>query len=300
MVARQDGMLLLPVVIVLSIMGALAYGMTRQGSVGMSAVDAQYDMEVTRYLAEAGLRLAKWQNEKIGCGSTQRFANVQIPGVAGSVNIDGPIVLDHEKFMVSVTATSARGSVSSVSRDKMMFFDRARRYPMTLPASALKDTYISSLFPTSSYGSSNFLEATDNKEHMLVNVSVASIPTHARVMSAGLSLYMFNSTSVQTERKLAVHAVTRAWSDGSATWNSPWSTSPGGSIEAQPLDTVAVPSLGRYTWNIASLMRRWDSGALGNYGVLFKPVGLNEARFYSINSAVQPPRLDIEYNLRCD
>ena len=46
-------------------------------------------------------------------------------------------------------------------------------------------------------------------------------------------------------------------------------------------------------------MRRWRSGALANNGILFKPSGLNEARFDSVNGSSEP-RVDVEYQRRCD
>ncbi|VXC28433.1 DNRLRE domain-containing protein [Massilia sp. 9I] len=297
---RQHGLLLLPVALALSVMGALAYAMTRGGADDASAVDAQYDIEATRYLAEAGLRLAKWQNEKINCDSERRFSNVRLPGVAGTASVDD-ITVKKDEFKATVTATSARGTVSSITRDKMVFYDRTRQYDTVLPDSEFRDTWINSDAPASSNGGGDhFLEATDGKAHPLLSVSLSSLPNDSRVTKATLWLYLNSSNSVQTVRELAVHAVTRGWADGSATWNSPWTTSPGGSYESRPEFTTAIAGTNRfYRWDIGPLVRRWRSGELANFGVLFKPRGLNESRFNSINAINNGPRMDVSYHLRC-
>ncbi len=296
---RQHGLLLLPVALALSVMGALAYAMTRGGADDASAVDAQYDIEATRYLAEAGLRLAKWQNEKINCDSDRRFTNVRLPGVAGAVSADS-IAIKKDEFTAAVTATSTRGTVSSITRDKMVFYDRTRQYDKVLQDSDIKDTWISADEPDTSKGSNAFLVATDGRAHPLLSVSLSDLPNDSRVTKATLWLYLGSSNSVQTVRELAVHAVTRAWTDGSANWNSPWNTSPGGMYEARPEFTTAVAGTNRfYRWDIGPLMRRWQSGELANSGMLFKPLGLNAASFNSANNTNNRPRVDVSYHQRC-
>lgn len=297
---HQQGLLLLPVALALSIMGALAYAMTRGAADDASAVDAQYELEATRYLAEAGLRLAKWQNEKINCDSNRRFVDVRLPGVAGTVTANS-ITIKKEEFTATVTAKSPRGTVSTITRDKMMFYDRTQQYDTVLPDSAFKDTTISSIFPNASFGNLSWLEASDGRAHPLLSVSLSSFPSKARVTKATLWLYLNSSNSVQTVRELAVHAVTRGWTDGSATWNSPWNTSPGGSYEMQPESVTAIAGTNRfYRWDIGPLMRRWHSGELANFGMLFKPLGLNDTRFNSIDANNNEPRVDVSYHLRCD
>lgn len=294
---RQRGLLLLPVAIALAIMGALAYSMARAGAYDVAAVDAQYRLEAARYLAEGGLRLAKWQNEMIAGCHTRRFSRVRLPGVAGEMSVESLTVRKNE-YTAIVTAT-ADGAVSRQTRNKMAFYDRTRLYSMTLPDSEFKDTYISSMEPGKSNGNSSTLEATDDKTHILVGVSLSKVPKDAWVTRATFWLYLNGSSSVQTVRQLAAHAVTRPWTDGSATWNSPWNTTPGGSYETRPEAVTALGGNGWYGWEIGALMQRWRSEALANNGMLFKPQGLNKASFNSENAGNNRPRMDVSYQLRC-
>lgn len=293
---RQHGLLLLPVALALSVMGALAYAMTRGAADDASAVDAQYDLEATRYLAEAGLRLAKWQNEKLGCDRREKFTAVQLPGGAGTVTVNS-ITVKKEQFAATVTAESPRGALITMSRDEMMFFDRSHEDDLE---AEVKDTYISSNNPFTAYGSSDELEATDGKAHILVSIPLDKIPKNARVSRTILSMYLRSSNSVQSVRELAVHAVTRNWSYDSATWVYPWIFSPGGSYNPQSETVVPIGGINqRYEWKIGALVRRWDNGTQENFGVLLKPRGLNGARFNSVNAGQNKLSVDIYFHRRC-
>ena len=57
----QRGLVLLPVTLVLAIVGTLAYVMTRDGTMNVSTIDAQYETDRMRYLAEAGVNLLKFR-----------------------------------------------------------------------------------------------------------------------------------------------------------------------------------------------------------------------------------------------
>ena len=293
---RQQGLLLLPVALALSIMGALAYAMTRGTADDASAVDAQYDLEATRYLAEAGLRLTKWQNEKRGCDSRAKFTDIELPVGAGRLTVTD-LMVKKEGFAATVTARSPRGAVSSVSGDKMMFFDRSDEEDVTLEVT---DTYISSNNPFTSYGGSGELEATDGKAHILVNIKPEKIPKDTRMTRTVLSMYLRSSNSVQSVRELAVHAVTRTWSHDSAIWVYPWVFSPGGSYDPQPERVVPIAGTGsRYEWDIAPLVRRWENGTQENFGVLLKPRGLNGARFNSEGTGPNELRVKAYFHRRC-
>ena len=291
-------MLLLPVAIALAITGALAYTMTREGAISVSAVDDQYDIEVARYLAEGGVRLAKWQSEKRGCNNPARFATVALPGgsvVANSVTVNGG------EIDIVVTATSTAravargGAVNRLERKKLAFFDRKTPDRVSLDDNDGEDTFVR--IGSGKQGDANYLEATDGKSHPLLKFSLG-LADNVRIVKAELSLYQYYSNSVQVERALAVHPVTRNWNKD-ATWTSSFASA-GGDYEANPAATVAIAANGRYTWQITPLVARWVVDKGRNYGVLFKPLGLNEARFYSLNNAFQKPGLVIDYNKRCN
>jgi hypothetical protein len=297
MTVRQRGMLLLPVAIMLAITGALAYTMTRQGAMSVAQVDRQYDLEAARYLAGAGLRLVKWQNEKESCTSAQKFTWSPLPGVAGTVTVTDLVVKSGEMTM-TVVATGPLGSVSSARREKLKMYERKTLYEMTLPSTEGNDIFIKSGLPKQ--GGTGTLEARDGSAHPLIKFGLSKLVDHSRVARATLSVYQSAPASVQSQPSLSLHPLTRDWKDDDATWTFPWAA-PGGDYVASPAATVPIGGIGTYSWRIDSLARAWIDGKTLNYGVLLKPYGLNGAKFESLESgsADKRPSILIHYYKRC-
>jgi hypothetical protein len=296
-VARQRGILLLPVALTLAIVGALAYTMTREGSMGVSAVDAEYDTDVARYLAEAGANLAKWQNEKRGCLSSVGFNTVNLPGGSIAAGNSDIILTSKGVLTANVTATSTRGAVNRLSR-AWDLHNLGSRSSVTIGSSGSSDTFIRE--GSTAQNGSTGLELTDGKAHALLKFAPSSIPKNGLIVKAELKLYQWDTKSTQPTRTLAVHRVTRDWSTGKATWTSPWDMA-GGDYAPAPAAVSAIDGIGTYNWRVDALVDGWASQALPNFGVLLKPGGLLEARFYSFESDINDkrPQLVIDYYPSC-
>lgn len=288
-------MLLLPVAVALAVMGALAYTMTRQGAMSVAEVDRQYDLEAARYLAEAGLRLVKWRNEKEGCASAEAFTSLSLPGMGGTVSITELLVAGGEMTMTA-TARAPLGSESTAQRRKLKMYERKTLYRMTVPDADGKDIFIRS--GSSAQGGTATMEATDGTAYPLIRYSLSKLESQSRVVKAELSLYESVPGSATGMRTLALHRLTRDWKDNDATWTFPW-TSPGGDYLAAPDASAALGTNRRYAWRIDTLVRRWIDGGAPNFGVLLKPSGMNGARLNSLENASERPRLVIDYYMRC-
>ncbi|UVW28731.1 DNRLRE domain-containing protein [Massilia sp. H6] len=290
--AKQRGILLLPVALTLAIAGALAYTMTHSASMEIAAFDAQHDTDTARYLAEAGVQLAKWQNERILCGSQLGFGTVTLPG--GQI-VSNNVKEGSGKIKVSLTATTTRGAVN-VLVEREVRMHRTIPVSLSIKLSDMKDTYIQVGSPQQ--GNSLYLEMTDANAHGLMSFSFPGALDDAAVLSAELSLVQTDSKSTMPNRSLALHRVLRDWSETGATWTSPWST-PGGDYVATPAATVAIDGNARYAWRIDALVEGWANKTLPNNGLLLKPSGLLEARFHTRGSPTNQPKLDIRYLPRC-
>jgi hypothetical protein len=296
--STQRGILLLPVTLTLAILGALAYSMTREGGMGVAAVNAQYDTEVARYLAEAGLSLARWQNEKRGCDRETGFGTVALPGgTIKSVDVDwrsGGFIA------VSLTATSDGGAVRRIEDKLLPIFDRSEIRQASIGSGGGADTTIK--VSGSNQSGSDYLETSDYKSHALISFAMPSELQRAELLSAELRLTKLESKSTQLERSLGVHRVTRDWSVGSATWTSPWSAR-GGDYVATPAATTIIDKNGEfngvYTWRIDPLVDAWAKGTLPNQGLLLKPSGLVDTRFGSFERPSGKPQLVVRYYPRC-
>lgn len=293
----QSGLLLLPVALTLALVGTLAYSLTRDGSMSVSEVDAKYDIEVARHLASAAVNLARWQNEKIGCTSTRKFANVSLPG--GSITAD-QVSLDGRYWKISVTAKTAR-TTRTVVDYRAMRYSRARADDTApiIPGGGNDSTITrdsSEILSADSY-----LQTTEDKSHALIKFD--DLPNeldNALIVSAQLTL-MHASSNTQAPRSLGVHRVTTKWGPG-VTWATPWNNKGGDYVE-RPMWTVPINgdsnANAEYTWRIDPLVEGWVSGAFPKNGVLLKPIGPLDAKFYSLDSANHKPKLLVRYYPRC-
>lgn len=291
---RAHGMLLLPVALALVVTGAVAWAMVRDGAMRASATDAEYDTEVARYLAEAGLALARWQNEKLGCGSAVAFGTFNLPGGSVKTNdvhaLAGGIAID-------VSSATSRGGSNRIVRSPVALHNSGARTELAIGGAAGSDTYIRNGSGVPSDNS--YLEINDGSERGLLQFSLAALPADALIVSSELRLYLFNnSKSTASTQALYVQRLTRAWSAASATWTSPWSTA-GGDYVADPLGTIPIVGVQQYSLRVDALADGWYRQALPNYGVLLASTGLVQSRFASLDSSSNPPQLLVRYYPRC-
>jgi Tfp pilus assembly protein PilX len=287
------GMLLLPVALTLAVTGALAWSMVRDGAMRSSATDAEYDADVARYLAEAALNLARWQNEKLGCGSAVAFGSFSLPGGTLKTN-DVHAVLGG--LSIDVSSATDRGGSNRIARSPVALHSSYARTEVTIGGLSGSDTYIRNGGGTPSDNS--YLEISDGSERGLVQFSLAAVPSDALVVSSELRLYQFNTKSSQSAQILYVHRLTRGWQASSATWLSPWSTA-GGDYLAEPVGSIAIAGNQQYSLRVDALVDGWLRQWLPNYGVLLDSSGLSQARFASLESSSNPPQLVVRYYPRC-
>jgi len=289
------GMLLLPVALALAVTGAVAWAMVRDGAMRASATDAEYDTEVARYLAEAGVALARWQNDKLGCGNAVAFGSFSLPG--GSVKANDVHAAGFGALSIDISSATSRGGSNRILRSPVALHNAAARTEVALGGAAGSDTYIRNGSGVPSDNS--YLEINDGTERGLLQFSLAALPADALIVSSELRLYLFNnSKSTASTQTLYVQRLTHGWSAASATWTSPWTTA-GGDYVADPLGTIAIAGVGHYSLRVDALADGWYRQALPNYGVLLASSGLVQSRFASLDSSSNPPQLVVRYYPRC-
>jgi hypothetical protein len=291
----QRGILLLPVALTLAVIGTLAYTLTREGSMQVSSVDAEYDMEVARYLTESGVHLAKWQNQKAGCSKEVGFGTVDLPG--GRLVAAGMERKGKGELRVSLSATTSRGTVRSLTEQKTLVYDITDVREVTAKTSDGTDTTIVDKEITN-LEKTDTLELTDDKSRALLKFSPlpGELDT-ASVLNAQLTLILYDTAAAQAGRTLSAHRVTRDWGQ-SITWadvGTSWA----------PAESAGVPVVDgipkAYVLDIAGLVDAWTSKTIANQGVLLKSSGLLNARFYSLDTTTvsNRPKLVVRYHPRC-
>jgi hypothetical protein len=295
---RQRGLVLLPMTLALALVAVVAYGMTRDGAMNVSAVDAQFDTERARYLAEAGVNLVKWRNQQLGCGSALGFTRAVTDVEGGAIMANTNDVTAKKKGLsMTLTATTARGAVNKVVIDDahaVQVYDLGKKTEVTVAGQSGSDTYIRSDAASSS--SAKFLEVTDGKAHGLVRFGLNGIDKNVLLGHADLMLYQTDSKSTQPV-SLGIHRLTRDFGL-LTTWYMGWST-PGGDYEQEAAATIPIAGNGQYMTDVANLVAGWIANPPANYGMLLKPHGLTEAHFSSFEASSNPPRLFLRYYPLC-
>jgi hypothetical protein len=313
MTRGQRGILLLPVALTLAVIGTLAYSMTRDASMSVSNVDTEYDTEVARYLAEGGVHLVKWQNERLGCRSKIGFGTLELPRdvegfetnksigsiTAGTIENDGKFLTVSLVAKTPALAWRPLPGQYAVSERKLRMHDRSDPKEVTLNGPGGNDTSITKNVD-SSQASLDYLELTDENSYALLKFSLPGAVDNASITSAQLTLTQFFSNSTQSERALGLHRVTRDWGPG-VTWSS-FLLPQGGDYAPTAAASITLDAgvdTREYTLRIDGLVQGWASKIIDNQGLLLKPSGLVNARFRSLDAASNKPKLVVRYFPRC-
>lgn len=299
----QRGILLLPVALTLAVVGLLAYTMTREGSMNVSAVDAQYDIEVARYLAASGVQVAKWRGSLDDCDDDEAaYGTLKLPG--GSVTVDSARK-DKGMLNVSLTATTERKSVVTLTRKvQMIDLDNPKSATIIGPGDA--DTTIASN-GTGNLVNADTLTATEGSSHPLLLFKLTAELDRASIIQADLKITKKSGNASQPGRLLSAHRITREWNKN-ATWTSPhgdatpWASPGGDYVEAPAAGVVIDPGNGAYngayTMRIDTLAQAWANSPASNYGLLLKPTRLSYVSIVSFDGA-NKPELSLRYYKRC-
>lgn len=331
--ARTDGFLLLPVTLALVLVGALAYALTRDAGMNIAGVEAEYDAEAARYLAEGAFNLARWRNNQKKCNGVASFQATKLyryslkssnigttPGdLVGTMTANditevksnsGDKVKGYITVDVSSATTRTPAGAQRILRTVPRYdFDKD---PVTTQVAGGASITIHSGAPPQD--KVNYMELTDsgaaNQSYGLLRFDLSTVPAKALVKEAKIELERDGGEPwFLPFRKLTLHRVTRPWDPATASWNSPDWSKPGGDYSLNGVDShhmveglyvAYVVDDGIYTWHIDTLAAGWLDGTVPNYGVLFKPTNLNKSRFRTFASSVgQVPKLTLAYFPPC-
>lgn len=291
------GLVLVPMALTLAFVGALAWAMVREASMGVSQVDLDYDAQVARYLAKAGQNLARWQNQQLGCGSAVQFGSFSLPG--GTI-VTNAVTAVAGGLSIDVGATANGGQTVRLANGAVPVYDAGKRTSVTWKASASNadDTYIVD-GDTTANGTLMYMELTDGTERGVLQFVLTSLGD-VLIVSAQLKLFQVKTKSTATTELIYLQRVTTPWTEASATWTVPW-TVPGGDFIGAPAAVMTVSKQTNlyYSVRIDGLAEAWMKNRLPNYGVLLNSFGLYQARFGTLEDKAHQPELALDYYPRC-
>ncbi len=331
------GFTLLPVILAMSLIAAIAFLLNRDNSITVNLAASQADKERARYAAEAGLQAANYAVQGLGCG--------------GGYPVSGAPVTDNNFGGAAYTAYSDRnvgspmtltstgtynGASVTLNRAGVYAYQGTRKTWGTQPGPATgKDTHLDPSNATRNFGGSTDVRLQSVRYESLLQFDLSPLPAGSRVIpwysaaaaalqpGAKLSLYK-NAVSAAAADSIAVLLITRSWvagtlnnvvppSGGGATWNTydgnlanTWPP-PAGGYDARTISTAPYQvAIGWQNLDVTDAAVAWMSGVYPNYGIWLRAVGaaINNARYYASNEAgaaniFRRPRFAASYLLPC-
>ncbi len=310
--AQAKGYLLLPVVLVIAVVAAVAFLMNRESAVDIRTAGAAAEVDSAHYVAEAGLRHALWKANSGAC------SGYSLPATAFGGHSYQVVITPDSGSPVSVTATGtlASGTNQSIRREGVRINEAAAGFILEPDAAAGEDTRLYEWKPNWNYGQSTDLVVegwVNSRSHSLIRFDLSGIPAGAKITAAVLELYQNSSSS--WGGTVSAHRVTRDWVEGDAsggnsngaTWNEselgiPWIT-PGGDFDLAEfaVTTIPVGVRGWFQWDATDLVEGWHTGAYPNFGLLLRPGDDSTGVYFSSSDGVssEHPRLVVAYACEC-
>lgn len=300
------GFTLLPVILAMSLIAAIAFLLNRDSGMNAGMIASQSDADRARYAAEAGLQAVNAIVQGKNCnGNTASSVSATFGADSYTATVD-PV--SGTPFTLTATGTTAGGASASLTRANVV----AYQTPITLtlqPGVSGSDTFIRSTSPNNNYGATTSLLVQGGLARTLVQFDLSSIPAGSTILSAQLSLYHTAGGS----DTVSAYRVTKPWTEGTgvagsgATWNeydgaTDW-TAAGGDYDTAAGVTIVLPANNTWaTWDLTARTAAWTAGTQSNYGIALVANGGGANTFVSSDDTVnttQRPKLVVTYALPC-
>ncbi len=169
------------------------------------------------------------------------------------------------------------------------------------------DTYLNLMEPDRTNGQEGVMRMhTDGRYRPLIRFEMSGyIPDDSAIVRATLYLWLNYANPDSTYIDSELFLVRRAWTEETATWNTPWS---GAGCSGVPTDREGASraadrirqQLEWVSWDVTEMVQEWVSGALANEGMLLLALpgqALRDMQFRSsdFDDADQRPKLAVEY-----
>ena len=300
------GFILLPVVLAMSLIAAVAFLLNRDNGINAHMIANQSDTDRARYAAEAGLQAVNATIQGMGCSGG--FPDASHPVTNSNFGGAAYSAYSASSGGTSVTLVSAgsyNGTTVTLTRNNAIVYQSpAVTYTLQPDATAGNDIYIDSANANNNYGNATSMPLKKNQQNVLVKFDLSVLPAGSRPVSATLSLYgsggLLNGVDLVR--------LTSAWVEGTgaaspldgATWNtSNGSTAwtPGGGYHSVKLDST-IGVMGTWTnLDATDIATAWLSGLVPNNGVMLKLTGdLGILQYYSSDNADATKRPKIVFN----
>ena len=256
----QTGFVLLPVVLLVALLGAIAFMLNQQGSIGVQGVSGEVEAERARRVAEAGLEHAVWGLQNNACAGDMSMTAVPFGAdsynatvVAGGSTTAYSLSADQDSWFRSDDVTNNNGGTTSSLHLRMEL---------------------------------------GNLEYAVIRFDLSSLPASAQINSAEAWFYIDGGKG-HPEGPVTVHGTTADWTEADATWGTMATN-----FDAAILGMIPPQPAAGGDWvrvNLTAQVQAWVNGA-PNYGVMLIPQGEGTLAEYISRegAASEVPRLEVE------
>lgn len=311
----QNGFILLPVVLTITLIAAIAFLMNREGVMNVNQVGGEMQTTQASLAAKAGMNHMLWQATNANCTGYANLAAANFGTNSYSATITPT---SNSPVSIKATGTDAQGASYTIARDRVTMYQPYKTLTLQLGTDAGKDAFIASGNSLANFGSDeNAVMRTwifNLYRNQLIQFDLpSSLPTTAHIVSAQLQFYQKTGTGSGI---VSVHKITRSWTEGTkngsgtadgATWKkydgtNTWAKD-GGDYEAAPISSGPVIDASDVlvSWEIAPLVQTWLADKNTNYGVLLKTNDYLSHTFGSKEDSTvsKRPKLIITYTCEC-
>ena len=328
---RAGGFTLLPVVLAMSVVAAVAYLLNRDAGVHASMINSQLASDRARYAAEAGLQAANFAVQSAGCGGVYPTASTPVTyaNFAGASYSAYSAIATGSPVTLVATGTYQGVAVTLTRPNVIVYQPRQTKVYQPGPNTS-QDTYLDS-GQERNFGGDTRLRLQSGKYQPLVKIDLSDLPretllvpwydsANARMQPAAvLSLYQYDIAASGTgSLKLNIHPIVRSWIAGTkagggspngATWLTydgvnRWSAPGMGYDPTAIASTPYVAALGWIDWTVTDEVGAWVSGLRPNNGIWLVPTGgsIGNTSFISSNDTANPtwrPKLTLSVQEPC-
>jgi hypothetical protein len=305
----QYGYILLPVVLLMSLVALVAFGLSYEGSIGRYLTLRRADPEKAFYVAEAGMQLATWQLQQANCVNYQDIGSSPF----GSHSFTATISPDNGSPVdISATGTLDNGLSRTINHTGIRVFDQVITTVQQPGPTEGKDSYVVNKANDRENGFSQdlFIDSapgTNNANITLMAFDMAVIPPGSSITSAVLELYAYDVDTVPGGADVTAHRLLEPWTEDVVTYQTPdgsttWTWAANYETAPAATATLVIGSTGWQSWDITGLVEGWVDKKYPNNGlVLAGTPELYWAAFRSSDYTVSTfhPRLTVTYACEC-
>jgi N-acetylneuraminic acid mutarotase/Tfp pilus assembly protein PilX len=306
---KPSGFILLPVVLAMTLIAAIAFLLNRDNGISARTSTAQTDQARARYAAEAGLQAVNAKLQGLSCTggfpvAATPLTNNNFGGASYSAYANAAAAGTTAGTTATLTSTGTyNGTSVTLTRSNVYVYQAAPvTYTLQPNTASGLDTYIVKNSATN-YGTGITLNTNSSSNFPLIKFDLSMFPAGSLPITTTLSLYAGAGSGIGSAR---LYRILRPWQEGAVNWTTTdgvtnWTT-PGGDYHP-----TSIAQAGAYTniwmnFGVTDLATSWLSGRYPNHGVLLDMTsGLGSLNFSSSDNTdtVHRPKLTFSYLLPC-